>query len=261
MRNLEFCYPEQSEKWRIDILKKAYNNISIILFEILYLKKLSEGDIRKYINHGDNDVFEKAYKKGKGIILVSAHYSNWEFAAFGLRFLLGKPINILVKHQSNSGVNKEINKIREMHGNKVVELGASLRQMYNMIKNNELVCFVIDQSADPRFSCFIDFFNVKTTAFNGPAKIALKYNSEILVGYMCRENDLKYTTKIYRLDYSDINEYNEKNICELTQRIQSAYEEVIRKDPSQWLWFHRRFKSILKYDSAKNISYTDSIYR
>ncbi len=261
LKNLELCYPGKPEEWRINILKEAYNNISIILFEILYLKKLSEKDIREYIHYDYEEIFENAYNKGKGIILISAHYSNWELAAYGLRFLLGRPINILVKHQSNSGVNNEINRIRELHGNKVIELGASLRQMFSMIKNNELVCFVIDQAADPRFSCFIDFFNVKTTAFNGPAKVALKYNSEILVGYMRRENDLKYTSELYRLDYSDINEYNEKNICELTQRIQSAYEEVIRKDPSQWLWFHRRFKSILKYDSEKNISYTDSLYR
>lgn len=178
--------------------------------------------------------------------MLSGHISNWELSVFSASIMGFAKANIIVRHQSNSYVNQKINELREKWGNKIIEAGASIRAIYKLLSNNEIICFLIDQSAHSDYSVYSEFFGVKVATYKGPAKLALKYRPEILFSNCKRNNDGTYHITLERIDYDDLQESNNENILKLTDRFNLILEKFIRENPEQWLWFHRRFKHIQK---------------
>jgi len=153
-------------------------------------------------------------------------------------------LNIIVKPQSNEILDKKINRFREKSGNKMIPMGVSLREVYQKIIANEIVCFLIDQSAHSEYSVYSEFFGKKVASFAGSSKLGLKYRPELIFAYLIRDDKYKYKIFTDEINYDDLKDISEENVTILTQRVQSKLEEVVRKYPEQWLWFHRRFKYI-----------------
>jgi KDO2-lipid IV(A) lauroyltransferase len=239
------CFPDKDEKWKWDVVKGTYINLGINLFEILYFPKLGKDIIETFVSFQNYDLIFQALKKGKGIFFLSGHISNWELQAFTYAKTFRTRLNIVVKNQSNKLVNKKINKYRELSGNEVMAIGGSLRNIYTLIKRNELVCFLMDQSAPPDYCVYANFFGKKVSTFAGPAKIALKNNTELIFGYPYRNKNYNYIIIMDKINYDDlVGGATEENITILTTRINAKLENAIREHPDQWLWVHRRFKHI-----------------
>jgi len=237
-------------KWKRNVIRECYINLSINLFEFLYFPKLNVRKVEQFVSFRNDDLVDKALSKAndkqgtKGVFFLSGHISNWELIAFAYSLIFQRRLNIIAKIQSNENVNNRINSYRELSGNEIIEISASLRSIYAKIKNNEIVCFLVDQSANPDYSVYVDFFGKKVATFDGPAKMALKFGVELVLGYGIRTKDFNYEINFEKIDYEDIKEFNDDNIVKLTQRIQKGIENVITQYPGQWLWFHRRFKHI-----------------
>jgi lauroyl/myristoyl acyltransferase len=147
----------------------------------LYFPKLNAKKVEQFVSFRNEELVDKALSKAngtqetKGIFFLSGHISNWELTAFAYSLIFHRRLNIIAKIQSNKKVNNRINSYRELSGNEIIEISASLRTIYSKIKNNEIVCFLVDQSANPDYSVYVDFFGRKVATFDGPAKMALKY--------------------------------------------------------------------------------------
>ena len=244
------CFPQKEYKWKSDVIRESYINLGINLFEFLYFPKLNEKKIEQFVSFRNEVLVDEALSKAneskekKGVFFLSGHISNWELTAFAYSLMFHRRLNIIAKIQSNEKVNNKINFYRELSGNEIIEISSSLRTIYSKIKNNEIVCFLVDQSANPDYSVYVDFFRKKVATFDGPAKMALKFGVELVLGYGIRTKDFNYEINFKKINFEDIKEYNDDNIEKLTQRIQKSIENVITQHPGQWLWFHRRFKHI-----------------
>lgn len=184
-----------------------------------------------------------AQEQGRGTILISGHFSNWELTAYAYSLVYRK-MSIVAKIQASRGLNERINKFRELAGNEIIDIGGALRHIPARLKNNEIVSFLIDQSAHPDYSVYVNFFGKNVATFAGAAKYALKYNAPVVLGYGIRNSDYSYDIHFQQVKYDDMNGYNDNNVTELTQRMQQALENVIKEYPAQWLWFHKRFKHV-----------------
>ena len=129
-------------------------------------------------------------------------------------------------------------------GNNIIEVGASLRSIFKLILQNSIVCFLVDQSAHSDYSVYADFFGHKVATFSGPAKMALKFKTALVFAYSVRERKYKYRIVVEEIKYDDLTELNDENVRILTERINKMLENIIRENPEQWLWFHRRFKHL-----------------
>jgi len=178
------------------------------------------------------------------VFFLSAHLSNWELTAFSYSVKFGESLKIIAKRQASRKLNERINDYRELSGNEIIQIGYGLRGIYEKLNSNDIVCFLIDQSANPDYSVYVKFFGINSATFSGPAKIALKKRPGLVLAYGTRNEDYSYDINFTEIFYDDLIELNEENILILTQRIQSKLEEVIRKNPGQWLWLHKRFKHI-----------------
>ncbi len=242
--NLQISFPEKDENEIKDILKNTYKNLVIVLFEILYIPSINKNNVKEFIIYHDHEVIEDALRKNSGVIFASAHMANWEYTAFAYPLVYPEKLYIVTKVQAVAKVNNEINNYRKISGNSLIPLGASLKNIFTLLKNNAMVCFLTDQAGHSDYSVYTELFNVSVPSFPGAARIALKLNSEIIFGYGVRNKEGIYDVHFEKISKDDLT-YNEEGIQILTQRIQSKTEEVIRKNPEQWLWFHKRFKDAI----------------
>jgi len=245
--NLKTAFPEKSNNEIRSIIKKCYQNIFYVLVEFFYLRKFSLSQLVKKFKIINADLMKEKLKAGKGIVFISAHFGNWEIMAYGGAMIFGKPLCVIVKEQSNKRLDKRINEIREYNGNSMIEMKKAAREVLKALRGNDIVAMLGDQSA-PAESVKVNFLGKELTAFEGPAVFALKTGAPVFWGVPVRDENYNYSLEAIEIDTSMYKEYCEENIQVITQKTMSLLEEYIKKHPDHWLWFHKRFKSVITYD-------------
>ncbi|MCX7880358.1 MAG: lysophospholipid acyltransferase family protein [Ignavibacteria bacterium] len=238
--NLRLAFPGKTKDWYKETVSKIFENIGITFAEFLSIPKLTDEDVKKYIRFKNVELIREVYKRNKGVILLSAHYGNWELLAFSVVVYLNIPVLIIVKPLSNYVLDKLVNKFRTLRGNSVVSMYDSARKVLRTIQTGGLVALLADQSATKDKDIFVDFFGRKAATFDSPAYFALKYKVPVIVGFAERKDNF-YEVELVELDHSDL-EYNAEGIYEFTKRYTTLLESIIRKRPELWLWTHRRWK-------------------
>jgi KDO2-lipid IV(A) lauroyltransferase len=245
LENLQYAFPEKSLQERKTIARRAFENYGITLLEFMWFPNFTRESLRKVVVNPDLPVLRECYNRGKGVVAVSAHVSNWEFTALALGSESGFPLSIVVQTQANGWVDAVINKDRTMFGNKIVPMGIAVREIVRALEKGEIVALAADQSGAME-SPYVDFFGRKTATHQGPAVFALRMGSPVILGLALRNPDGTYKTIIQEIPTGDLQGYNEANVLELTQRHARALENYIRQYPDQWLWMHRRWKHSLE---------------
>jgi KDO2-lipid IV(A) lauroyltransferase len=242
--NLKLAFPEKSEHEIDEIVKGCYVNVLTVIAEFFYMKKLSAGALQNLMKVTNIELIKEKLKAGKGLILISAHFGNWELTAYGVSQLCGIPFHVVVKEQTNKKVDEAINLIRKSRGNRMIDMRNSLREILGVLHSNGIVAMLGDQSA-PKENIRINFFIKDVPAFEGTAKIAIKTGAGVLFGVSTRNNDGTYSLTLHEIDTSKFKDASDENIKELTQEHVNLLVGHIRQRPDHWLWFHRRFKNVL----------------
>ena len=198
---------------------------------------------------GTDELIKSSFERGKGVVMISGHFSNWELAAFSFGALTGKPPAIIVHPFHNEAVDKLADRYRSLLGNSTVPMGNSIRPTLSRLQSNGIVALLADQSA-ARESGTARFFGIDVPTFQGPATFALRTRAAIIAGFLIRLNDGNYNFEFHEIKYDDLETDSEQAVKELTQRHVAMLESYIRKYPEMWLWFHRRFKHVPAFDEA-----------
>ena len=241
LKNLKIAYPKNS----LSAIKKSaftiYKSFAITLVELLYLPYMKRQEIIDAVECVNPELIIEKYKQGKGIILLSSHYGNWEFIAISVALQVKIPFSVIVKPLRNPYVYDWMNNARTKHGNEIVPLGISIRKTYQTLKEKKIVAMVADQRG-PREGVRVNFFGKEVSVYTGPAALALKTGSPIIFGIPVRQENYKYRTFLVEISQSDLPESDEDKIKEISQRHTSYLEKMIRENPEQWLWMHDRWK-------------------
>lgn len=239
--NLINAFPEKSKKEINKIAFGTYHSFFITLVEILYLPWIKEEQLNKCVKFYNLDILNKRYSENNGLIVLSAHFGNWEYCAIAGGLQTNKKFSVIVKPQRNSLVNDWMNKVRTRWNNEVVPLGASIRNVYSVLMKKGIVAMVADQRG-PEESIKLDFFERKTSVYTGPAVLSLKMNSPIIYGIAVRQPDFTYKIVLEEINRENLPANNEESIQELSKRMLVYLEKYIREYPEQWFWMHKRWK-------------------
>ena len=246
-KNLKLAFPEKSESEISSIIRGTYINIMTVIFEFFFLPRLYGEKLLRLLNPDDLALINEKLKEGKGLIIVSAHFGNWELTAYGCAQLAGEPFNVIVKEQSNKQIDKRINRIRELRGNKMIQMSSAAREVLSLLRRNKIIAMLGDQSAPKENSVKINFFTEDVPTFEGAARFAIKTGAPVIFGISVRNEDGSYKIILKDIDVSKYSEYTEDNIVKLTQAHADVLAELIKKYPDHWLWFHKKFKHVLEY--------------
>ena len=241
IENLKNAFPEYDEKKIRSIAYNTYKSFLTAFIEILYLKKINRQQLESVVNCPNKDLIKTKFNEEKGVILLSAHFGNWEYVAASVALQLNFPFSVVVKPQRNPYVSDWMNNVRTRWNNDVVSLGLSIRKIYQTLKEKKIVAMVADQRG-PQESIKVEFFGRKVAVHAGPAVLALKTGAPIIYGVPVRQKDYTYTIVLHEISKDNLPEGDEEKIIELSQRHTAYLESFIRKHPAQWLWMHKRWK-------------------
>lgn len=239
-KNLEGTFPEKEHKEIAGLARKVYRRQALNIIEMLRLP-LIEGkdDAMKILEIDGKEFLEKTRYAGKGAVVVSAHFGNWELLGICTGMLVA-PMNIVVKHQGNPFIDRWITRHRTRHGNSVLYQEHALRRGVKLLSDGEIVTLLGDQT-DPTGGFITDFLGRSSAVFLGPAFLALKAGVPVFLGMCRRQDNGRYIVESQEIMTSDLS-FCRKDIEELTRRYIKAIEVYIRHYPEEWFWLHNRWK-------------------
>jgi KDO2-lipid IV(A) lauroyltransferase len=240
-QNIRNSFPEKNDEWCEQITIESYQNLGIVLAEMLALPSIDKDGISDYIKYSNIELIPEVYSRGRGLILLSGHYGNWELLAYSAGLFTGIPITIIVKPQRNKEADELLNKYRTRDGNRTISMYKAARGIVRELASRNAIALLADQSATYDRDVFVDFFGRPAATFEAPAALALRFRTPIIMGFAVRQPDNTYRVTLKELKFDDL-ENSPEGIKELTRRHVAELERAIRQHPGHWAWQHRRWK-------------------
>ncbi len=234
--NLKAIFPHKSDREIRRIRIRVFRNFAKYLVDFFRFSKITRDEVKKYIGIENSHYFDEALKRGKGVVVLSAHLGNWELGG-AVVGLLGYPLWVVVRPHKNKKVDEFFNRQRESKGVKIIPLGKAARQCFRVLRNNELLGLVGDRDFSDK-GVVLDFFGRPALFPPGPAELALKTGAVIVPAFVVRNDDDICTLKIGNpIEFSPTG--SPDDLPNFMRGYITIIEEVIKKYPEQWYMFRR----------------------
>ena len=233
IKNLKTAFPECSDIWIQNTLEKCYKFLSYNFIQFIAFPK-STDSIKIQIN--SQAALDNALEKGKGVILISAHFGAWEILGHWLG-VNNYPLRGVAQRQKNKGANKFFEEKRQLSGIKHIYRKVGIDVLYNILKENKILGLVSDQDAKNK-GIFVNFFNTPASTHKGAAIFHLNTSAPMIFGLCIQTGFQEY--KIELIPIIPVN----NTIEDITKQYTLTLEKIIRKYPEQNFWFHNRWKTI-----------------
>jgi Kdo2-lipid IVA lauroyltransferase/acyltransferase len=238
--NLKRAFPEISDLKIAELSEKSFENLGRLIIEVIFQRSrattiFSETRIDGWQN------LQEISREGKGYILVSGHFGNWEWVAY-LQGSLGFPLEMVTRPLDNPYLENFLKKIREEKGNSIIYKRNAVREMVKAIKNSRGVAFVFDQNFGEEGGVFVPFFGRPAATTPVFGRISARLQVPVLpvlaypdgAGYR-----IVYEKPIYPKKELSIEENSMRIIEESTKILENG----IRKIPWAWFWMHDRWRT------------------
>lgn len=240
MDNLERCFPEKSDAERREIAQKSYRNLSDIIMESLKGTTTSIKSLRKRYTYVNYELINKVLDEGRSVVLAGAHYNNWEWGVITIASgFNGKTVGVY-KPMSNQYMDRWFFRTRARDPKMILK---SMKDTYASVEEHRgdptVFILVADQIPSNRKTAITArFFNQPSACLPGTESIARKNNYPVFMYEIQRVK-----RGHYQLTFSEVcQEPALLQEGEVTQRLMSMIEDTIRREPSSWLWSHKRWK-------------------
>lgn len=237
--SLTKSFPNKSEQEIKKIAKDVYKQFVCTVVEIIFVSKMTDEQIKDIVNFENIYLIEQALKKGKGGVIMSAHFGNWEMLA--LSFAKRYPLSVIVAKQENPYFDKVINGIRSTRGYKTIYKEFAPLGVLKALKRNEFVAILADQHAGVQ-GVYTPFFYREVSTPKGPAVFALRAKCPLYTGFCARQPNGRYVVTFEEIALPNTGD-DEKNIEIVMTEYNKILQRHVEENPSFWFWFHRRWKS------------------
>ena len=242
-RNLELAYPEMKTEEREKILRGVYRSLGWQLVEFCRMPRYTAENTREWMRTEGLENYLAAKARGKGVFIVTGHLGAWELSSF-YHSLMGYPMSMVIRRLDNQPLDKFVNGIRCLHGNRVLHKDDFARGLLSAMRAGETVGILMDTNMTPPQGLFVKFFGVPACTASGLARVALKTGAAVLPGFMVWEkSEKKYVLHFGKEIVFTRSEDSDAEILAATEACTQAIESWVRKYPEQWLWIHRRWKT------------------
>ncbi len=243
MRNLALAYPDWPESRREGTLRAVYRNFGRHLAEFCLMSGYSSEQASGFIEYSGLEHYLAARERGNGVLVVTGHLGAWELSSF-YHSLAGYPMGLVIRRLDNPLVDAFVNRIRCMHGNRVIHKDDFARGLISSMRAGETVGILMDTNMTPPQGVFVPYFGVQACTASGLARVALRTDATVLPGFLLWDDDrAKYVLWFgERMELARTGDA-EADALANTAAFTAAIEAAVRRHPDQWLWMHRRWKT------------------
>ena len=242
--NLRLAFPDATEEWIRQAARAAYLHLGRETAAILRLSLLDAEAVvaRTQIPPADWEGFQAGLAEGKGALLVTGHFGNWEIAAAALA-ARGIRMAAIVKRMGNRLVDARLELLRRRLGVETIEMHEAPRLVPRVLRTGGVVGIVGDQDAR-RSGIFVPFFGRPASTHRGPALFALRFDAPVFASAARRlpGKEARYEVYGHRVPVLRTGDL-ETDVVHLTRELAAALEAEVRRAPEQYFWFHRRWKT------------------
>jgi len=240
--NLRASFPDKSEQWLWQTGRRSFEHIAMLAIDVLFTPRLvKKGNWRDYSQFKTTERAKWLMKEGKGMIMVAAHYSNFEILGYMLG-LFGFNVYSIARPLDNKFISNYLYDVRRRGGQRIIDKKGAAELMGNITSEGATLCFIADQDAGKK-GLFVDFFGRKASTYKSIGLIAITNNIPIGVGYSRRvDNRFFFEICVPRIIFPE--EWADKDdpLLWVTEEYTKAIEDFVLEDPSQYWWLHRRWK-------------------
>jgi Kdo2-lipid IVA lauroyltransferase/acyltransferase len=225
-----------------DVIKQDFRNLGKSFVEVLKVYYgLGEQIIgRVEISGAEN--LRAAQEKGKGVIFITGHCGNWELNALVFSRRLAR-VNVVARPVDNPYINWIVEHARKKYGNRVIYKKGALKKILSCLRSEEVVGILMDQSVVPAEGVVTEFLGKRDYTTKMPAVIARKTGCPVIPAFISR-TPRGHLIEIHEAVKLDASIDGETAVLNDTIKFSAYIEEYIRRNPSEWLWIHRRWKRI-----------------
>ncbi len=240
LSNLEMIYGHELDRpTRRKMAIEVFRHFGETAAEFIKLPQLSLEEVDKLVTVEGEEHFKAAMAMGRGVILITGHFGNWEFLARWLN-LHGYPLNVVARKANDPEADKLLTETRTDSGAQVFNRGNSARSVMQSLKRSEIVALLPDQNAG---DVFVPFMGIQTGTVDGPAIIHRKTGAPLAFTWCVRTPDDRFHITFEPPVIVEPTQDRVHDIQVITSRINSHLEAQVRRYPTQWLWLHNRWKS------------------
>lgn len=235
--NIELCFPERSKSEREAMVRDVFRQAGIGIFETANAWYKPLGTLNRGVTVIGIEHVRAAINAGKGLIILGAHYSTLDLNGVMAAFHI--PVNVVYRPQNNPVLDYMVCKNRErIHHSQISH--ADMRSLFKVLKKGEILWTAVDQDYGLKQGVMAPFFGHPAATLTATARMASINKSAVIGLHFMRNADDKTYTMLFT---PVLNDYPSGDDVKDATLINYELEQLIRRAPTQYMWFHRRFKS------------------
>jgi KDO2-lipid IV(A) lauroyltransferase len=237
------AFPELSAEARELLLRGCFENLGRSLGVFSHFQKESPESWREFVDCEGLERLAAARETGRGVILFTGHIGAWELSSFALS-LFDQPLSFLVRRIDNPKIEALVDRYRTSRGNRTIDKMYAAREMLQILQSGGTLGILVDLNTLEREAVFVDFFGTKAATTFIVAKLALRTGVNVFPVFApWDEARKKFIVQVGEPLRVDSTGDETEDVRRLTQAMTSVVEDYVRRDPDQWLWIHRRWKT------------------
>ncbi len=250
-RNLELAFPDKSKEEIEALTIENFKNTGFALIETAIAWFWPDWRFRRLIIPQGIDALDQAEEKGQGVLLCCVHALNLEITARAFS-IVGKPGYGIYRPHNNPAYDFIQLWRRTKVGNQLIDR-KNLKKMIQVLRRGKIFWYLPDQDYGRRKSVFVPFFAVPNACTTtGTSILAYTSKCAMVTGSSFRNKQGKYELIIS----DDIQpEYPQKDETAAAAFMNKQMEKVILRAPEQWMWLHKRFKTMEDRSMPKGSRY------
>ena len=235
--NIKKAFPKNNSVEIKKLTKLMWNNYGRVFAEYMFIKDFRFEKIDSKIEIIGQEILDEIKKSNKPVVFISGHFSNFELMAMQIE-KAGIKLSAIYRPLNNIFLNRIMEKIRKKYicKNQIKKGIAGTRELIKFQRNNYSIALMIDQRVSEGEK--VNFFNQEAYTTTIPAQLAKKFDMPIVPIFIERVNDTNFKIKISK----PVNFLKSDSIKDITSKLNVIIEEMILKNPTQWIWSHNRWK-------------------
>ncbi len=242
LENLTATFGDGLDQEAITRLGRAfYAQLGTTLLEFCGYWRLGPDRVREVVEIEGREHLDAALSAGKGALMVSAHFGNWELLGAWVATEV-QPVRFLVKTQSNARVDRLQNRLRARAGVGVIRAGPSVKEMIRTLREGGVVGLLGDQDGGPG-GLFLPFLGRPASVFRGTGQLAWRLGCPVITGFLVRREDGRHRLIAQPPLVIDPGWDEETAVARITEEYTQRVEAMVRRYPDHYFWVHRRWKT------------------
>ncbi len=231
----------------VELAQAHYGHLWRLMGEFVRFRWMSEAQKKASVRIENLDAFVAAYEEGRGVLLLTGHFGNWEVATIagigGFPQMRGR-FHFVRRALKPDWFDRVITRRFERAGFGVLPKRGSLDAMLDRLGRGDAIVFAFDQHASPPDGIAVDFFGTPAWTFKSLAIIALATGAPVVPATSWREADGRHVLR-FEDPIAPVEDASTTEAIRLTTRAYNAVlERLVLRRPEQWYWVHRRWKTV-----------------